>query len=151
MRLGNLLNMKVKVGSITKEDIDNLTTKKIEGIIFDLTDNLATKKTDKAIKILDNLIYRKEPIPKILVTLYNHFKKLYFCSIAMKNNQDVSKILNLSQKQMFLISKYKKQANYFKTSDLRRILEELALLDYNYKVGEIDVEVGLKSILCVYC
>ena len=143
--------MKVKVGSITKEDIDNLTTKKIEGIIFDLTDNLATKKTDKAIKILDNLIYRKEPIPKILVTLYNHFKKLYFCSIAMKNNQDVSKILNLSQKQMFLISKYKKQANYFKTSDLRRILEELALLDYNYKVGEIDVEVGLKSILCVYC
>ncbi len=145
------MNIKVKVGSITKEDIDNLTTKKIEGIIFDLIDNLATKKTDNAIKILDNLIYRKEPIAKILVTLYNHFKKLYFCSIAMNNNQDVSKILNLSQKQMFLISKYKKQANYFKTSDLRKILEELALLDYNYKVGEIDVEVGLKSILCVYC
>ena len=151
MKLENSLNMKVKGGTITKDDIDNLTTKHIECIIFDLTDNLAAKETDKAIEILDNLIYRKEPIPKILVTLYNHFKKLYFCSIAMRTNQDVAKALNLSPKQMFLVSKYKKQANYFKTNDLRQILEDLALLDYNYKIGEIDVEIGLKSILCVYC
>jgi len=138
-------------GTITKDDIDNLTTKQIEGIIFDLTDNLGAKKTDKAIEVLDSLIYMREPIPKILVTLYNHFKKLFFCNIALKNNSDVVKALNLKPNQMFLVTKYKKQASLFKIDDLKKILEDLATLDYNYKIGGIDVEVGLKSILCAYC
>ena len=138
-------------GNITKTDIDNLTTKKLEGVIFDLTDNLGNKKTDKALEILDNLIFLKEPVPKILVTLYNHFKKLYFCNIAQKNNLDIASSLNLKPNQMFLITKYKKQASFFKIKDLRKMLEELADLDYNYKTGGIDVEIGLKSILCTYC
>lgn len=138
-------------GTITKNDVDNLTTKQIEGIIFDLTDNLGAKKTDKAIEVLDNLIYMREPIPKILVTLYNHFKKLYICSIAMKSNKDVVKALNLKPNQMFLVTKYKKQASLFKSDDLRNILEDFANLDYSYKIGGIDVEIGLKSILCAYC
>ena len=138
-------------GTITKTDVDNLTTKQIEGIIFDLTDNLGAKKTDKAIEVLDSLVYMREPLQKILVTLYNHFKKLYFCSIAIKNNQDVTKALNLKPNQMFLVTKYKKQATLFKTQELRKLLEELANLDYNYKIGGIDLDVGLKSILCAYC
>ena len=138
-------------GTITKTDVDNLTTKQIEGIIFDLTDNLGAKKTDKAIEVLDSLVYMREPLQKILVTLYNHFKKLYFCSIAIKNNQDVTKALNLKPNQMFLVTKYKKQAQLFKTQELRKLLEELANLDYNYKIGGIDLDIGLKSILCAYC
>ena len=138
-------------GTITKDDVYNLTTKQIEGIIFDLTDNLGAKKTDKAIAVLDNLVYMKEPLQKILVTLYNHFKKLYFCNIAIKNNQDVSKALNLKPNQMFLVTKYKKQATLFKIAELKKILEDLANLDYNYKTGGIDLDIGLKSILCAYC
>lgn len=138
-------------GTITKDAIDNLTTKQVESVIFDLTDNLGMKKTDKAIEVLENLIYRKEPIPKIVVTLYNHFKKLYYCNIAIKTNKDVVNALNLKPTQMFLVTKYKKQATYFKISDLKQLLVELADLDYNYKNGKIDIEVGLKSILCAYC
>ena len=138
-------------GTITKIDVDNLTTKQIEGIIFDLTDNLGAKKTDKAIEVLDSLVYMREPLQKILVTLYNHFKKLYFCSIAINNNQDVTRALNLKPNQMFLVTKYKKQATLFKAQELRKLLEELANLDYNYKIGGIDLDIGLKSILCAYC
>ena len=35
--------------------------------------------------------------------------------------------------------------------DLKNILEELVNLDYNSKIGNIDAEVGLKSILCRFC
>ena len=117
---------KVTYKSDEVEDIDNLTTKQIEGIIFDLTDNLGAKKTDKAIEILDNLIYLREPPAKILVTLYNHFKTLYFCSMAIKENSDVTAALNLKPNQMFLVTKYKKQVGYFKSKDLRNLLEHLA-------------------------
>ena len=140
-----------KEGTITKELIDNLTTKQIQAVIFDLTDNLGSKNITAAIEVLRGLIQNKEPLQKILITLYNHFKKLYLVALALKNNKDIAISLNLKPNQMFLINKYKKQANYFKEEELRNILEELANLDYNYKTGLIDLNVGLESILCEYC
>lgn len=138
-------------GTITIDDIKNLSIKQIESVIFELTDNLAIRKIDKSLEILDNLIYQKEPLQKILITLYNHFKKIYLCIIALKLNKDIVKSLGLKPNQTFLVTKYKKQASYFKTSELREILNALIELDYNSKSGKIDIDIGLRSILCNYC
>ena len=138
-------------GTITIDAVNKLSIKQIESIIFDLTDNLAIRKIDKALEILDGLIYQKEPIQRILVVLYGHFKKIYLCAIAVKLNKDVVNSLNLKPNQTFLVTKYKKQASHFKLSELRNILDELVELDYNFKNGKIDVDVGLRSILCRYC
>ena len=138
-------------GKIQKQDIDKLCIKKIESRIFDLTDNLGQKKVKEALEVLYNLIASKEPIQKILITLYNHFKKLYFVKIAIANNKDVAQSLQLKPNQMFLVNKYKLQAKGFKTSELRKIIQELEDLDYHYKIGLIDLNVGLEAILCVYC
>lgn len=138
-------------GTITEKEVDLLASKQIESIIFDLTDSLGLKQTDKALEVLNNLIYQKEPIQKILVTLYNHFKKLYFCKEAVRLNKDVVNSLNLKPTQTFLVTKYKKQSSYFKENDLKNIMEELVNLDYNYKIGNIDLDVGLRSILCRFC
>ena len=138
-------------GTITKDDIDKLSIKKMESIIFDLTDNLGKKEITKSLQILDNLLYSKEPMQKILITLYNHFKKLYLVKLALKNNKDIIYALDLKPNQTFLVNKYKMQAGYFKTSEVRKILKELCDLDYKYKIGLIDLEVGFESILCAYC
>ena len=138
-------------GKIKKEDIDKLSIKKLESIIFDLTDNLGKKDISKALEVLNNLIYSKEPIQKILVTLYNHFKKLYLVTIAIENNKDIISSLNLKPNQTFLVNKYRTQAKYFGKSELRKILQSLIDLDSNYKSGLIDLQVGLESILCAYC
>ena len=138
-------------GKIQKQDIDKLCIKKIESVIFDLTDNLGQKKVKEALDVLYNLIAAKEPIQKILITLYNHFKKLYFVKIAIANNKDIAQSLQLKPNQIFLVNKYKAQAKGFKSSELRKIIQELEDLDYNYKIGLIDLNVGLESILCVYC
>lgn len=138
-------------GKIQKEDIDKLAIKKMESIIFELTDNLGKKDITKALEVLKNLIYAKEPIQKILITLYNHFKKIYFTTLAVKYKKDVVNSLNLKPNQIFLVNKYKNQARYFKEKELKEILESLRDLDYNYKNGLIDLEIGLESILCFYC
>lgn len=138
-------------GKIQKQDIDKLCIKKIESVIFDLTDNLGKKNIKNAMEVLRNLLYLKEPIQKILVTLYNHFKKLYLVKLALKYNKDITQALNLKPNQTFLVSKYKNQASYFNEKDLRIILKELADLDYKYKVGLIDINIGLETILCTYC
>lgn len=65
-------------GTITIDDINHLAVKQMESVIFELTDNLASRKIDKALEVLDNLIYQKEPLQKILITLYNHLKKFIY-------------------------------------------------------------------------
>lgn len=121
-------------GTIDKHTVDLLCIPKIEAVIFDLTDNLGNKKASEALNVLKNLIYNKEPIQKILITLYNHFKKLYLVKLAIRENEDVSLALNLKPNQTFLIGKYKKQAEYFSEEQLRKILDELINLDYGNKM-----------------
>ena len=137
--------------TITKEAIDKIAIKKMESVIFDLTDSLGKKNTKQAIEVLRNLILSKEPLQKILITLYNHFKKIYLAKLAMAQNKDVTSYLDLKPNQAFLANKYKAQASYFKLKELRNILQEFCDLDYKYKIGLIDLNVGLEAILCAYC
>ena len=146
-----LIEFAGKNGTITKASIDKIAIKQMNSIIFDLTDNLGNKKIEKALIVLDGLIYNKEPLQKILVTLYNHFKKLYLCSLAIKLNKDIASSIGLKPNQTFLVNKYRHQANFFDELTLRKILEEFTNLDYNSKNGKIDLEIGLRSILCNYC
>jgi DNA polymerase-3 subunit delta len=137
-------------GTITNDVIDILSIKQIESVIFDLTDCLGQKKVKEALEVLHNLIYSKEPIQKILITLYNHLKKIYIVKLCLKYNKDVGISLNLQPNQMFLINKYKNQARFYTEKELKNINRELRDLDYKYKIGLIDLELGLESILCAY-
>ena len=138
-------------GTITKQAVDLLCIKQLDSVIFDLTDNLGKKKVDKALEVLYGLLYQKEPIQKILVTLYHHFKKLYIIKIAQRENKNIAESLNLKPNQLFLVTKYKTQADYFKETELKKMVEELINLDYKYKIGLVDLNVGLEAILCRYC
>lgn len=147
--LRKLIEYKGKGNEILREDIDVLTVKKAESIIFDLTDNLGKKNIKEAMNVLHNLIYSKEPVQKILVMLYNHFKKLYI--VALSEGENVAQNLKLKPNQMFLVGKYQNQARIFGKDEIRSILEELINLDESYKNGNLDINVGLESILCRYC
>lgn len=136
-------------GKITKIDIDKLSIKELDSVIFDLTDNIGRKDINKSLQILQELLYNKEPIQKILITLYNHFKKIYMVILAEEYNFGIAESLDLKPNQMFLVTKYKKQATYFKKKELKEILRKLIDLDYNSKQGKIDVNVGLEAILCL--
>ena len=138
-------------GTIQKEDIDKLTIKEVQAIIFDLTDCLGVKDTEKSLEILNNLIYNKEPLQKIIIILYNHFKKIYLSILAINEKKDIVEALGLKPNQVFLVSKYRKQASYFKENELEELLKELIDLDYKSKNGMIDLEIGLKSIICKNC
>lgn len=138
-----------KGGTIKKEDIDSLTIKKSESVIFDLTDNLGKKNIHEAINVLHDLIYAKEPVQKILVMLYNNFKKLYI--VQLSNGQNVAQNLKLKPNQTFLVSKYQNQAKFFTQDEIRNLLNEFMYIDETSKSGNLDINVGLESVLCRYC
>lgn len=138
-------------GTVKKEDIDLLCIKEVEAVIFTLTDSLGKKDIVSALETLKNLIYNKEPIQKILITLYNHFKKLYFTKLALEEKKDIAVALDLKPNQLFLATKYKTQAGYFNKEELRNVIDELIMLDKNSKIGLIDLNIGLEAILSKYC
>lgn len=135
-------------GTIKKEYIDSLCIKQTEAIIFDLTDNMGKKNIKNSLNILDDLLYSKEPIQKIIVTLYNHFKKLYITKMSLNENLNLVDSLNLKPNQIFLTNKYKNQCGYFSLQELRDILNDISKLDFNYKQGLIDIDIGLRTIIC---
>lgn len=151
MKLESSSNMLEKIGTIRKEDVEKLAIKSLDSNIFDLTDNLGKKNISEALQILNDLIYLKEPIQKILITLYNHFKKLYIVKLSEKYKKDLATVMNLKPNQTFLLNKYKVQAKYFSEEEIRNILDEMIALDTNYKNGLIDVNIGVEAILCRYC
>ena len=136
-------------GTITKESIDKLCIKQIQAIIFDLTDYLGARNVGKALEILKKLEYNKEPVQKILITLYNHFKKLYI--VQLSNGQNVAQNLKLKPNQTFLVSKYQNQAKFFTQDEIRNLLNEFMYIDEASKSGNLDINVGLESVLCRYC
>lgn len=138
-------------GTITKQTIDLLAIKQFESIIFDLTDSLGKRNITQALRVLKNLLDSKEPIQKIFITLYGHFKKIYITSVALKEKLNVAESLKLKPNQTFLVSKYSGQARYFKEAELKKILQEFIELDYKSKNGVIDLNVGLEAILCGHC
>ena len=146
-----LIEYEEEGGTITKADIDLLCTKQTQAIIFNLTDYLGKKQIKLALEELNKLLYNKEPIQKILITLYNHFKRLYFTKLAEKYKVDIAKSLNLKPNQMFLVNKYKMQAKSFTELEISNIIKALIDLDYNYKIGNIDLNIGLETILCNNC
>ena len=75
--------------------------------------------------------------------MYNHFKKLYRVKIAQRYNENISDVLKLKPNQNFLVSKYKSQSNSFSEIELRNILKEFSDLDVKYKIGLIDINIGI--------
>ncbi|MDO5556776.1 MAG: DNA polymerase III subunit delta [Clostridia bacterium] len=135
-------------GTITKQNIETLAVKQTESIIFELTDCLGKRDIKRSIDILRNLISSKEPIQRILIMIYNHFKKIYIVKMCQEYKKDITQSLDLKPNQTFLTSKFISQASYFTKQELREFLENLIELDNNSKQGLIDIQVGLEASLC---
>ena len=149
IELQKLIEYAGKGGTIEKNDIDQLVIKKSENVIFDLTDNIGKRDVKNAIDVLHNLEYSKEPDQLILIMLYRHIKKLYIAKIS--NQSNITQNLNLKPNQAFLVKKYLNQARYFKEDEIEKILFELIGLDEKSKSGDIDLKVGLETIIANYC
>ena len=86
-----------------------------------------------------------------MYTLHLMLSRLLLSTNVLKWEWLYKAFINTKAPLSFLVNKYKLQAKGFKTSELRKIIQELQDLDYKYKIGLIDLNVGLEAILCAYC
>ncbi|MBR2870704.1 MAG: DNA polymerase III subunit delta [Clostridia bacterium] len=120
---------------ITIEDVELLVTKDTEYKIFEMTDYIGKKDFDKAITIIHEMLGKGETLPRILVSVYNYFRKLLHVAISQNTDVELAKMLGTKD---FVVRKTRQQAKAFKKKSLKMAVDMLADTDYLIKTGTVD-------------
>ena len=120
---------------ITEADIENAVTKDSEYKIYELTDSIGKKNYEKALKILNDMIYGGEQPQKLLSNVYFYMRRLFDVAISDKPDSELSKIFGVKE---FAIKKAREQAKMFKLKKLKKTVDALADYDYMAKSGGLD-------------
>ncbi len=131
---------------ITKEDVENLVHRDIEMQVFDLTDALSKRDSEKSLHILDVLIANNEKPQMIFGAIYNAFRRMLHVSLSAKNDQDLA--TELGVKSAYAIKKSRQAANGFTKKCLKMICDKLCDSDQKMKSGGLVSDGVLYD--CVY-
>lgn len=131
--------------TVNRELIDKVCVKSAQGIIFDLTDAIGFKDKTKAIRLLEELILKKEAEQFILIMLYKHFRNLFLAKSAIDCGGSSAEYLGINP---YVYKKLLGQVKNFSASEIREILAKFTEFDYKSKRGEIDLRTGIECVIC---
>ena len=129
---------------ITDEDIDAVVTKSFEFQIYELSEALAKKQSDRCFQIIASLKDKKDNIKLILPTISNHFRRLFYIAISDASVAELSTMLGVKE---FAIKKGAEQSRLFTKKQLKNILDSFAELDYETKQSDISLENAIDYIV----
>ena len=130
---------------INKELIDKVSVKSIQGIIFDLTDAMGIKDKPKSLRLLEELILKKEAEQFILIMLYKHFRNLFLLRVATDEGCASAEYLGINP---YVYRKLLGQVKNYSADTLRGFLAKFTEFDYKSKRGEIDLRTGIEMVIC---
>ncbi len=113
---------------ITADMINELVNKDAEYSVFELTEALAKKDGDKAVKLMKEM----EKQQGIFALITNQFRRLFYVSISDKTNSELASLLGVKE---YAIIKAKELARKFSKAQLKKICSLLEEVDYSVKSG----------------
>ena len=136
-----------KKADIKKEDIDAVCTKSIKSRIFDLTDAIAEKNMNLALKLLNDMVILKEPLPKILFMITRQLRQVLEMKLlntkGLTGNEAAARI-GVSP---YVAGKLQKHTKYFKINTLKNAIEESLNLDLAIKTGRLNDRIALELLI----
>ncbi|MCX8131748.1 MAG: DNA polymerase III subunit delta [Clostridia bacterium] len=132
---------------VTNDDIEKICTKSIKGRIFDLTDAIAEKNTAKALKLLNDMIILKEPIPKILFMITRQLRQVL--EMKLLNNEGLNSGQAATKMGItpYAAGKISKQTRVFDVENLKGAIEESLDMDLAIKTGKIDERMAVELLI----
>ncbi len=124
---------------VTAKDVENIVNKDLDYKIYELTDYIAKKQQQKAYQIINDMLGKGEPEHKLFVTIYNHFKRLFYCKLN-SNAVELAEVLGIKE---YAVKKAMETANRFTAVTLKDITQRFSEYDYNVKSGKLDIKNAL--------
>ena len=113
----------VFLGKLTKEDIDKLIPNKSEDDIFDLVEYISLRKVEKAIDLLDELLFKADQHMLIISSIGNHFKRLYEIKTYLLKGKKLEFFISKYRLPQFVCEKLMNQASKFSLKQLNQLIK----------------------------
>ncbi|NMB34583.1 MAG: DNA polymerase III subunit delta [Clostridium sp.] len=133
---------------ITIEDIKKVCTRSIKSRIFDLTDAIAVRDVGGALKLLDDMIILKEPLPKVLFMIARQLRQLLDIKFLQKDGFSPREIFSKIGMSPYIGNKIMKQADCFTLENLKNAIQESLEFDVSIKTGKIKDRAALELLIC---
>lgn len=134
-------------GTITDELVMLLVPKSAEQNVFMLVENVIARNIPKALKILDELLYRQEEPIKILGLLASQFRLLYQVKECMQVGYSQQQIASRIGVHPYRVKLAGQKVRGFSVEELYAIMEELAEADYQMKTSGLDKKLVLEFFI----
>ncbi|MEG1495064.1 MAG: DNA polymerase III subunit delta [Bacilli bacterium] len=132
---------------ITRDDINNLVTKEIDGNIFSLIDAIIAKSKAAAFEIYQELLSHNEEQVKIMIVLANQFRLLYQVKILKLEGLSAPEIAKYLGIHPYRVKLALEKGVKYQEQELVKCLDSLAVLDYDIKHGNTYENIGLELFI----
>ncbi|MDD6734751.1 MAG: DNA polymerase III subunit delta [Clostridiales bacterium] len=132
---------------IYKTDIEKVVSKPLGIVVFEITDAIMEKKSDKAMSVILRLKDNRESAFNILYLLSAAFDKMLFCRLMLDENATYDMISSRLKLPPFITRKYIDGAKGFSKEFLIGRICKTAEYDLAVKQGEIDEWTALLQYL----
>lgn len=135
---------------ITAKDVNEVCVTQTANRIFDMITAISQKNQDRALALYYDLLALKEPPMRILFLIARNFNQLLIVKELAQNGNSSSAIASKMGIQGFLVGKLLNQAKAFKTSTLRRAIEECTSLEERVKTGKLEDRLAVEMLIVKY-
>lgn len=132
---------------IKKSDIDKLIPNKSEDDIFDLVDFISQKKIENAMDLMDELLFRADQHMLIIVSIENHFKRLYEVKVLISKGKKLDEIAAQLKLHPYVCEKTMGQCNRFTIKQLQELMKICLETEKKIKSSSIDKQTEMELML----
>ena len=132
---------------ITKEDIDKLIQNKSEDDIFDLVEYISIRRVEKAIDLLDELLFKADQHMLIISSIGNHFKRLYEIKVYLGRGKRLDFFMSKYRLPQFVCEKLMNQASKFSIKQLSELIKVCVNTETKLKSSTTDKQMEMELML----
>lgn len=135
---------------IEADDVEAVTTERVESKIFDMVDAVAAHQQKRALDLYYTLLALKEPAMRVLYLISTHFQRLIVVK-AMTNqgfrNGDIAAKAGCPE---FAVRKYQSQCRAFSMDRLKRAVADGVSYEEAVKTGRMQDQLAVELLIVRY-
>lgn len=152
MELTGLLNECEKLAAlatevVTDEMVTALVPERLESKIFQLTDALGRKDRQAALENYQVMLQNRESVTGILFMIGRQIRQISQTKLLLARRTPVAEMTKLLGVPPFVLNKLTAQAKLFQPEELDHFIRELVQLEWDYKTGRTDLEIGITLLI----
>lgn len=132
---------------ITKKDIIDLLPQTSSDDIFDLVDFVSQRRPEKAISILNELLFRGESVTGILFMIERQFKLLYSIKLGLEEGKNKNILVKELRLHPYVCEKLINQSRKFSLNQIRTCMKMCLDTEKALKSSQSDKKIEMEILL----